>query len=96
VRDFIHISDVCNLIENCIENFKTRIFNAGSGVGKSIASLAQDILKCMDIFNATINGQEKIDSSSVNVLCINKTRKFYEWVPNLDFNHHFFNTFKNE
>ena len=94
VRDFIHVSDVCHLIENCIRNFKPGIFNAGSGVGKSIASIAQDILNCMDIFNVTINGQEKVDSSSVNVLCINKTKKFFDWEPNLDYNQHFKNTFK--
>lgn len=48
VRDYLHVADVCDaLLRAAVADSETRVFNIGSGVGRSLASVAGDIARVL-------------------------------------------------
>ena len=46
-RDFVHVSDVAKACQLAMESDKTGVFNIGSGVSRSIVSIADDLARVM-------------------------------------------------
>jgi dTDP-glucose 4,6-dehydratase len=57
-RDFLHVSDLCRAVSAVIESPRERVvgevFNVATGVGRTILSVAEDIVRFMDADPALI------------------------------------------
>ena len=84
-RDFIYISDVCNLIHKMMVNFESGIFNVGTSKGTSIYELAVLIAKNLKLDESSIirGTIEEKDVSNI-VLDISNTTKKFNWKPKID------------
>lgn len=86
-RDFIYVSDVCNLIYSIINNFQPGVFNVGTSIGTSIYDIAISIAYKLD-FDPIVIIKGKIDDKSFSkiVLDISETIKCFNWQPKININ----------
>ena len=87
VRDYIYISDVVNaMVASCNYQGEERVFNIGSGKGKSINQILNsiEIVTGLTVKRVYLPGRY-FDSRS-NVLSINLADRHLHWKPKVDFN----------
>ena len=88
VRDYIHLEDLCDLINRCIyKEGRGSIYNIGSGVGISVEKVLSFMESCIQskfVRETIVNDQTQklIDWS---VLDITKVRQELGWAPHIDF-----------
>jgi nucleoside-diphosphate-sugar epimerase len=94
VRDFLHVSDAAAAIRMLLESAADGIFNLGSGVGKTIHSLAQLALDAAGEGGRIIESAVQIPSHSTNILDIAETRRVLAWNPTMSLEEYFVNFFQ--
>jgi UDP-glucose 4-epimerase len=80
IRDFIWHEDVAEAVFVLLKNYKSGIYNVGSGIGTSIKEMAYLAMKASRK-NRNIHFLETSETKSYNVLCIEKMHKLCNWVP---------------
>jgi len=83
VRDFLYINEVCEIINCVIRNFKSGVYNVGSGTGISIGQLARLVLDLSNEKDRTIKVTNPDAVLSTNILDISDTIAVYGWEPSL-------------
>lgn len=86
-RDFIHISDLVNIIEYfCLKGFfSTNIINCGSGKGRQIKDVLELISSCFNVRNKIIFNKKKLNSNPLNLISNIKRLKRFGIEPNKNF-----------
>ena len=84
VRDYIYISDVTDAIINAIDyEGAEKIFNIGSGVGKSLNALLTEIEKIVGHTIVRHYSPNRIFDVKSNVLDISKSQECLQWAPKI-------------
>ena len=81
-RDFLHIDDLVNLIENVLLYPKFGTYNVASGYGIKIENLVKKIIKYKKS-KATISSEITKNYFSKKVLDIRKVSKAFKWDPKI-------------
>jgi UDP-glucose 4-epimerase len=85
VRDFLHVADVANaLLKLAIYNGEHRVFNVGSGVGRSLNEIAADIAKFLDRPISIVRKPGRPADVPVNILSNSLILRETNWVPEVD------------
>lgn len=87
VRDFIYVEDVVDaLVSSALYTGAERIFNIGSGVGRSVISIIDD-LRRMTGKDATVQFQDaRAADVPFNVLDVSRAERELTWVPKTNWN----------
>ena len=87
VRDFIYVEDVVDaLVSSALYTGAERIFNIGSGVGRSVFSIIDD-LRRMTGKDAAIQFQEaRAADVPFNVLDVSRAERELTWIPKTSWN----------
>lgn len=86
IRDYIYIDDVVDaLVKVLLYSGQEKIFNVGSGVGRSINQLVCDIERIMNKgkINLEYTKLDSVIDVPVNVLGIDRIRKYLDWSPKI-------------
>jgi UDP-glucose 4-epimerase len=86
IRDFVYIEDVCDaFIRAAMYNGSSRVFNVGSGVGRSINAVIDDIERVISPLKVHRDYRlsRPIDIPA-NVLDISLVRREFAWEPQID------------
>src|SRR3990167_1838379 len=84
IRDYIYISDVTDAIVKAVSyTGSEKIFNIGSGVGKSLNDLLDEIEKLMGYSLIRHYSSNRVFDVKSNVLDISKAKVHLDWVPNV-------------
>lgn len=90
-RDFIDINDVTNLVIKVIKKLQSNkvngIFNVGSGNSKSVIDLYNKFKKLKKGISKPIFTSLKKEELIGTRANINKTKKYFNWNPNITLNH---------
>lgn len=82
VRDFIYIGDVAEAIETAaISQTDLKLFNIGSGVGRSLTSVIDDVADVVGKPVRVDHGPGRSADTPVNVLDITRAREQLGWTP---------------
>jgi len=86
IRDFIYVDDVVDAMEAAaLDASKERIFNIGSGTGRSIREIITTIEKQTNSkFNIRWKNSRSVDIP-VSILSIDRARKELKWTPRTSF-----------
>ncbi len=87
VRDFIHIDDVVEaMIASIFYEGAVRVFNVGSGIGRSINEVAADIERLILNPNTTrrVYREARPADVPINILDIGLIRREMNWFPKVD------------
>jgi len=85
VRDFLWIDDAADAICKMVSNFKSEVFNLGTGVGSSILDLAKTTLEVAGQREREIISLkpiEKLQESSI-ILNADKAKIHLDWCPKM-------------
>ena len=82
VRDFVYVDDVANaLMVGASYSGTQRVMNVGSGVGRTILSVAQDVARLLGREVPVMNTPGRVADAAVNVLDIDLIARETGWVP---------------
>jgi nucleoside-diphosphate-sugar epimerase len=81
IRDFLYIQDLVSAISLMIDGFQSGVFNVGSGVGLSIAKLAETVLSVSGEANREIISVNPNNQDSINFLDTSKISSVLGWRP---------------
>lgn len=82
VRDYIHIDDVVAAMLACLDHEGPgRVFNVGSGVGRSVADVLRDAARITGRIPITLHRQGRLADVPVNILDSSRLRRETGWQP---------------
>lgn len=82
VRDYLHIDDVCRaLVQTGMSDCNDRVFNIGSGTGRSLRTVADDIARVLGRRLEIVHRPGRAADIPVNVLDIGRARAQLDWEP---------------
>jgi UDP-glucose 4-epimerase len=84
VRDFIHISDVCEYLRRSIENNGFNLINIGTGVGYNLIETFKLILKVNNTTLDVFFNYEYREDVPYNVLSTAKSKEILDYLPRFD------------
>jgi UDP-glucose 4-epimerase len=86
VRDYIHVSDIAQAAICCLEyQVKHRVFNIGSGIGRSLCEVLHTIEECLGHPLQVEYSPARPLDVPVNVLDISRARQELHWSPGIAF-----------
>lgn len=86
VRDYVYVADVVNALMLCIkESSEERVFNIGSGCGRSLNDVLDAIEKVTGRSSERRYVLGRTFDVPVSVLDIDRARKSLDWSPQVDF-----------
>ena len=94
VRDYIFIDDVAEAIHNALQyQGKEKIFNIGTGIGRSVSSVLEHIDEIIDEdLKITYKSAQK-NAVDKNILNISKAKDELHWVPKSDWKNSLLSTY---
>lgn len=82
VRDYIHIDDVVSAMLACLEHDGTgRVFNVGSGIGRSVIEVLQDAARITGCTPRLLHREGRGADVPVNILDSGRLRQETGWSP---------------
>ena len=93
VRDFLYISDVSEaLLKAAVYTGGERLFNIGSGVGRSLLDVASDISVLTGSSIPVAYASARVADIPISVLDCERARRYLGWVPSTTWQHGLTNT----
>ncbi len=85
VRDFIHIDDVVAAMLACLDHDGPgRVFNVGSGVGRSVAEVLRDAARITGCVPRLLHREGRRADVPVNILDSSRLRRETGWQPRVE------------
>jgi UDP-glucose 4-epimerase len=86
VRDYIYVDDVVAALESAmIDQSHVRVFNIGSGRGRSLLEVIGAIEKVLSTKIKINYKQSRRFDVSISVLSIERARNILKWTPSISF-----------
>lgn len=85
VRDYVHIDDVVSAMLACLEHDGPgRVFNVGSGIGRSVADVLRDTARVTGRTPRLLHRGERSADVPVNILDSTRLRRETGWQPRVE------------
>lgn len=94
-RDYIYVGDVVDAFEKAaLDMSSERIFNIGSGVGRSLNDVIDSLRRATGLSCEVVNREGRLVDVPVSVLDITRAREVMGWEPATSFEHGLQKTYK--
>ena len=85
VRDYIHIDDVVSAMTACLDHEGPgRVFNVGSGIGRSVTDVLQDTVRITGCTPHLVHREARSADVPVNILDSTRLQRETGWQPRVD------------